>query len=191
MWKSAIALSLAFMLLASAGMVMAAGEESPYPTITVIFSDGQVYDITGKMWSMTIIPYVIGLVKNTTGFDWNKHGGANKIFFDSALKGLNPYGADFINAVSKYTYDDFQNNVFLVLSKAFNATNSLDSDKDGYTNIEELGQGTYPGNPESYPGAGEQSFWEKNEGWIIILVLIGSVFVLYFVFNKESEKERI
>ncbi len=190
MRKALIVLSMAILILAS--LVGVQGEEeSPYPTITVIFSDGQVYDIKGDMWSMTIIPYVVGLVKNDTGFDWNKHGGVSKIFFDSALKGLNPYGADFINAISKYTYDEFQNNVFLVLSRAFNSTANLDSDRDGYSNIDELSQGYYPGDPESYPGQGEQTFWEENQGYIIILVLIGSVFVMYFVFNKESEKERI
>jgi len=190
MRKSLVTISIALLLLLSAGLV-SAEEESPYPTITVIFSDGHVYDINGKMWSMTIIPYIIGLVKNDTGFDWQKHGGANKIFFDSSLKGLNPYGADFVNALSRYTSEEFENNVFLVLSKTFNDTANMDSDRDGYTNIEELGKGTYPGDPKSYPGQGEKSFWEENEGYIIILVLIASIFVLYFVFNKESEKERI
>ncbi len=188
MRKLLITLLLSFVLLASIGAASAA-EKSPYPTITVIFSDGKVYDITGKMWGSTIIPYVEGRIKD---YKWQEDGDRAKyIFFDKSLKGLNPYGIDFVSAIEKSTYDEFQNNVFAVLSKALNLTNDMDSDGDGYTNIVELNNGTYPGDPSSYPGAQEKGFWEENEGYIILGVLIASIFVLYFVFNKESEKERI
>jgi len=188
MRKLVLAVILAFILLAPAGLVIAA-EESPYPTITVIFSDGKVYDIPGKMWGATIIPYIEGRIQD---YKWQEDADRAKyIFFDYSLKGLNPFGMDFINAIEKSTYDEFQNNVFEVLGFALNYTENMDSDGDGYTNIVELNNGTYPGDPKSYPGVNEKGFWEENEGYIILGILIASIFVLYFVFNKESEKERI
>ncbi len=188
MRKLLLAITISLILLAPATLAMAK-EESPYPTITLIFSDGKVYDVTGKMWGSTIIPYVEGRIKD---YKWQEDGDrARYIFFDKSLKGLNPYGIDFVSAMEKSTYDEFQNNVFAVLSKALNMTNDKDSDGDGYTNIVELNNGTYPGDPNSYPGAQEKGFWEENEGYIILGILIASIFVLYFVFNKESKKERI
>jgi hypothetical protein len=48
---------------------------------------------------------------------------------------LNPYGADF----RKDNHD-------------FGAIEPLDSDGDGYKNIDEIKAGSFPGDPEDYPG---------------------------------------
>lgn len=54
----------------------------------------------------------------------------------SGLGPLNVYGKDF--------YDN---------ERSIEAIAFLDSDGDGYLNQDELNNGTFPGNPESYPGA--------------------------------------
>jgi len=194
MRKWIIGLAIVFILLISSTVAIAAPppsgkEKSKYPTITIIFSDGKVEDITGKMWATTIIPYVEGRIKD---YKWEQNPDmAQYIFFDKSLKGLNPYGLDFVNAMQESTYEQFQHNIFIVLSKALNKTANLDSDHDGYTNLYELNHGTLPGFADSHPGMNKKTFWEEYGGYIIIGVLILSVFVLYFVFNKESEKEKI
>jgi hypothetical protein len=48
---------------------------------------------------------------------------------------LNPYGADF----AKHNHD-------------FGSIEPLDSDGDGFKNIDEIKAGTFPGDPEDYPG---------------------------------------
>jgi len=181
--KSAlISLATIVLLLLSIGFVHAEEEESAYPTITVTFADGKVYNITGKMWGATIYPYIEGRI---TSFKWMDK--ITYLFFDKSLKGLNPYGLDFVRALEKHTYDEFNKNIFLVVGDTLNATNELDSDHDGYTNIQELNNGTYPGDPTDYPGKNEKNFWDQYGGYTVIGVLIASVFVLYFIFNRMSE----
>ncbi|ADD08637.1 hypothetical protein [Candidatus Aciduliprofundum boonei] len=194
MRKLIIALVMVFLLIVSSATVIGApnkktSNKNKFPTITVIFSDGKVADITGKMWATTIIPYVEGRIKD---YKWEQNPDiAQYIFFDKALKGLNPYGLDFIKALEESTYEQFQHNIFIPLSNALNKTANLDSDHDGYTNIEELNNGTLPGFADSHPGMNKKTFWGQYGGYIIIGVLILSIFVLYFVFNKESEKEKL
>ncbi len=157
-------------------------ENSPYPTITLYFSDGKSANITGKVWAGTVFPVVEGMI---TKYNW-----ADKIkylFFDKSLKGLNPYGVDFVRAMEKHTYAQFENDFYKVISDAIQATNNTDSDGDGYPNEMELNAGTYPGDPNSYPKSHEVQFWEENQGWIIITSIIASIFILYFVFNREKD----
>jgi hypothetical protein len=54
----------------------------------------------------------------------------------SGMGGLNRFGADFSN--SGHSLDQIRN---------------LDSDGDGYTNAQEFSEGTFPGDPRSYPGS--------------------------------------
>ena len=184
MRKIAIAWILAMLLLMNIGLVNAQTEKekSAYPTIMVTFSDGKVYNITGKTWGVAIIPYIEGRV---TKFNWvNK---SEYLFFDRSLKGLNPYGLDFVRAIEAHTFKEFNKNMFVVLGDALNMTANLDSDHDGYTNIQELNNGTYPGDPNEYPGKNEKGFWDLYGGYMTIGIIIASVFVLYFVFNREKE----
>jgi len=55
----------------------------------------------------------------------------------SGIGGLNRFGVDY--AYSGYSIDRIA---------------GLDSDRDGYTNSQELAAGTFPGDPDSYPGSG-------------------------------------
>ncbi len=183
MRRALISLMIAMLLLLSVGVVQAQEKDkTSYPTITVTFADGKMYNITGKMWGSAIYPYIEGRI---TSFDWIDK--ITYLFFDRSLKGLNPYGLDFVRALETHTYKEFNKNMFLVVGEALNATNNLDSDHDGYTNIQELNNGTYPGDPTDYPGKNTKSFWDKYGGYIIIGAIIASVFVLYFVFNRVDK----
>ena len=158
-------------------------EKSPYPTITLYFADGKKANITGKIWAGTVFPLVEGMIK---GYNWVKK--IRYLFFDYSLKGLNPYGLDFVRAMEEKPYSEFENNFTKLVGDAFKLTADLDSDGDGYTNIEELNAGSYPGDPNDYPGKHQTSMWEENIGYIILGVLIASVFVLYFIFGRENKE---
>lgn len=56
-----------------------------------------------------------------------------------------------------------------------NATANLDSDGDGFKNEEELAGGTFPGDPESYPGSSSQSTLPLE---LIALAIVSSSFAL-------------
>ncbi len=163
-------------------MANAADNGKPkYPTITVYFSDGSTTNITDKQW-VEIFPVVQGRI---SGHDWS--GRMGEMFFDKSLKGLNPFGIDFIRGLEEHTLNEWNNNYARVVIEALNYTYDLDSDGDGYTNYEELQAGTLPGYADSHPGMTQEEFWGQYEGWVIIGVLIVSVFVLYFVFNREKD----
>lgn len=53
--------------------------------------------------------------------------------------GLNPYGTDLAKQATPRT------------AAAFKAIEKLDSDKDGFTNLQEIQAGTLPGDPASKP----------------------------------------
>ena len=180
-----ISMMFAIVMVVSSLSVIGANnnEKEVYPTITIYTSDGVMQNITGKAWSGTIFPYIEGRIKS---FDWTKK--IKYLFFDKSLKGLNPYGLDFVRAIEKSTSTEFEANIYLVLSKALNDTANLDSDHDGYTNQKELNSGSYPGFADDYPGKNSQSSIEDYEGYITISAIIGATFVLYFVFNREKEK---
>ncbi len=59
----------------------------------------------------------------------------------SGYGGLNSFGRDF--SLNKKLTDDLMR---------------IDSDKDGFSNIEELKSGTFPGNPDSHPGSKAPGF---------------------------------
>ena len=181
---SAIVISLLLLAISPVHGVVSGGGgnvKTPYPTITLYFSDGRYANITGKVWAGTVFPVVEGLIH---GYNWVKK--IRYLFFDQSLKGLNPYGLDFVSAMEKYPYSEFENHFYQLIADALQATNNTDSDGDGYSNQVELNAGTYPGNASSYPKNSETQFWEEYQGYIIVGIIMASIFVLYFVFNREK-----
>ncbi len=171
------------MVLSSLSVIGEENKKEVYPTITIYTSDGVKENITGKAWGGTIFPYIEGRIKS---FDWTKK--IRYLFFDKSLKGLNPYGLDFVRAIEKSTSKDFNNNIYQVLNKALEDTAKIDSDGDGYSNQKELNSGSYPGFADDYPGKNTKNTIEDYMGYIIIGSIIGATFVLYFIFNREKEK---
>jgi len=94
MRKLLIALFIVVGLLTSMSTVRAAEEESPYPTITLIFSDGGVYNISGKFWAGTIIPYIQGRIN---GYNWETDARSKYIFFDKEDREIGVHIFSLIN----------------------------------------------------------------------------------------------
>jgi hypothetical protein len=67
------------------------------------------------------------------------------------------------------------------------AISTLDSDGDGFTNGEELAEGTFPGDPNSYPGAPREMLIIE-----LMLVIAGSLllFALVRIFITKTKKRR-
>jgi hypothetical protein len=72
----------------------------------------------------------------------NSYGGSCSICHTSAPT-TNPYGTDLA---------DFGATGGNILAETFVAVEGLDSDGDGYTNIQEINTGTFPGDRASHPG---------------------------------------
>ena len=174
-------------LLISSAWAMGQGNNEkkvPYPNIIITMADGVLENISGKIWAGTIIPFVQGRVSKL--FHWGER--IKYLFFDKSLKGLNPYGVDFIRAMEESTSKEIEKNVYIVISKALNATANLDSDGDGYTNMKEIESGTYPGFADSYPGKNAKNETNNYIGYATIAAIMGATFVLYFIFNREKKK---
>lgn len=174
-----LTISLLFAAVANAAP---SPQKSPYPTITLYFADGNSTEITGKVWAATIFPIVEAYIHS---YDWSKK--IRYLFFDKSLKGLNPYGLDFVRAIESHTISEYDTNFYKVITNSINQIKDLDSDGDGYTNNEELNAGTYPGDPNDHPGKEGEKFWDEYGGYIILISIIASIFVLYFVFNREKD----
>jgi len=186
MKKIFIAVALVITLLlgsfASGADIPVNKEKSIYPTVVLYFNDGIRANITGKVWAQTIFPIVVGMIHK---YNWEKK--IKYLFFDKSLKGLNPFGLDFVRAMESHPYSEFENNFPKLVGDALKSIYNLDSDRDGYTNIEELNAGTYPGDPSDHPGLSQKKFWDEYGGYIIMITIIASIFVLYFVFNREEK----
>jgi hypothetical protein len=88
-------------------------------------------------------------------------------------KSLDFYGEDF-GSVSGHSSDP---------QRAINLIANLDSDGDGYTNSIELGEGTFPGDPGSYPKSsrnGEAQFLPIALIGLLSLIMV----VIVLMYNK-------
>ncbi len=175
MRRAMVLLALMLMFVAIPG-AMADEEGVKYPTAVVITDSGRVINITDEIWKTQIYPALGD--RDVTNFKWLTSTKKDYVFFDRSIKGLNPFGQDLIEALSHY------DNITMVNAKeAILSIGSLDSDGDGYSNIEELRMGTLPGDPTDRPS------WEQ-ENYIpqygVIIGLIASVVVLHIVFRRSS-----
>jgi hypothetical protein len=85
----------------------------------------------------------------------------------SGMNGLNPFGADFASS------DHSIANI-----------NNIDSDRDGYSNAQELSANTYPGDPKSYPGASSSGIG-LDIIVFIITAAVAAVAVVKFVILRR------
>ena len=177
-----LVISLMFVSLANTQALPVSGQKSIYPSVIVYFSDGVSENISGKVWADTIFPIVEGMIHN---FSWGKK--IKYLFFDKSLKGLNPFGLDFVRAMETHTSKEFNTDFPKLVGDSLESIYNKDSDRDGYSNIEELNAGTYPGDPNDHPGTVQEKFWDQYGGYTLITVIVLSIFVLYFVFNREKK----
>lgn len=148
------------------------------PVITYYYgTSGQHYTITSTDWATilsnvfdnrTIISY--GFANNTT---------QALILLDITYTGLNPYGVEYIGALSQVGILNKANEI-----KAFWLTANKSSQIPGLTNWQALNQGAYPG--FSWSKTQVVPYSVSDEYAIILTVIAASVFVMYFVFNRRK-----
>lgn len=139
-------------------------------------SQGVHYTITDLEWKELFKDIIDN--SSYVSFNWSTNLTQYLIIFDLSYTGLNPYGMQFVLALSTIGFDSVAN-----MSKAFNMTRNEPSQISGYTNIQALNSGAYPGFSWSVP------IKKANNNDLYYGILIGiaaSIVVLYFVFNRKK-----
>jgi len=153
-----------------------------YPQIFISIDSGGTYNMSWQSWSN-----VMDIISDTYDADWGNNSNIDYILFDKNIDGVNRYGADFIQELKKISSIDLLNedNVTLwtqTMKSVILNIQDLDSDGDGYSNEEELNAGSLPGFSDDTPEDVEVD--NTNMEFAVIGILIISVIILYFVFNR-------
>ncbi len=149
-----------------------------YPTITIHMIDGKEFQITDSIWKQTIYPVLYS--KTITSYNWSSDSNHTYIFFDYSLKGLNAFGVQFVFALEKYN-----NITFATVTDALLYVKNLPSLIPGYTFGQLLNMGVLPGFSSVTIKHAQQTPFYLSIPFIFLIVMIASVFILYFVFNKK------
>ncbi|MCL4333113.1 MAG: hypothetical protein M1290_03500 [Candidatus Thermoplasmatota archaeon] len=157
-------------------------QSSPsFPTISYQTYQGYNITITTTDWNTTVYPVIYS--KNFSTYDWKSSPDKNYILFSYGLTGLNPYGAEFIVALSS-TGNLTEKNVTI----AFEKIAPLDATGTGYTNQEKLNAGALPGfsnsTPTSFNNPGVRSLY----GYVFAGAVVVSIIALYFIFNRKKDE---
>ncbi|MGC8497535.1 MAG: hypothetical protein ACP5NL_06030 [Thermoplasmata archaeon] len=149
---------------------------SSFPNITIHFINGKTYSITGQDWKNHIMPFIL-YDRQVSKFNWSTTNEANYIFFDYSLRGLNPFGAEFIFALERYSS---VTNATIV--DALLAVRPLPSVNAPYTNGQALDLGILPGLPSTslIKSTNVAQYYPE----IVIISLIALVIILHYVFKK-------
>ena len=148
-----------------------------YPTITIHFLNGTNGTITDSIWNDLIFPILFS--KTISKYNWSNDPQAKYVFFTYDLKGLNPFGVQFVFALEKYT-----NISFYSVTQALLYVRTLPSMHPGYTNGQLLDMGVLPGFPNSPMKSSSSIPFYLSLPFIVLIILIASAFIMYFVFNK-------
>ncbi|MCL4332108.1 MAG: hypothetical protein M1148_02830 [Candidatus Thermoplasmatota archaeon] len=147
------------------------------PSVTYYVSSTEHFTVTPTEWQSLFK----GVYDNSSfvSYNWTSNLTQYLILFDLSYTGLNPYGLQFVTALSWIGFPSMKN-----MTMAFNMTKNYKSQISGYTNIQALDAGAYPGFSWSVP-------INKNPNKIyldlgVIGAIIASVIVLYFVFNRKK-----
>jgi len=149
---------------------------SAYPNITIHLINGKTYSITDKVWKDQIMPFIL-YDRQIAKFNWSTTNESNYIFFDYSFRGLNPFGAEFIFALERYT-----NVTNATISDALLAVRPLPSVNAPYTNGQALDLGILPGLPSTslIKSSNVSQYYPE----IVIISLIVLVVILHYVFKK-------
>ncbi len=147
------------------------------PSISYWVNQQQHYTITTTEWQS----FFKDVYDNNTyvSFNWTKNTTQELIVFDLSYTGLNPYGLQIVISLSGIGFPSIQN-----MTLAFNKTKNMASQISGYTNIQALNSGAYPGFSWSVPITKNANITYEKYGIIAALGL--SVVVLYYVFNRKK-----
>ena len=154
---------------------------SPPPAslpVQLYYTNTTHYTINAYDWNQIIST----VLDNTSlvSYPWANNLTQALVFFDITYTGMNPFGLEFIVALSKEGGSPTTQNATI----AFNSIENMPSKVSGYTNIQALDAGAYPGfswsKPVDKPGILEEEYF------IVLIAIVASVFVMYFVFNRRS-----
>ncbi|HLH85257.1 MAG TPA: hypothetical protein VKU79_00110, partial [Thermoplasmataceae archaeon] len=155
---------------------------SSLPTYTYyINGTSNHYTITDSEWNT----FFTDIIDNKTyvTYNWSSNATQDLIIFDLSYSGLNYYGMQWVVQLSQIGSPSLAN-----MSKAFNATKDLQSlvSSGGHylTDIQALNAGAYPGFSWSHPRVPSMTTEYRNIG--IIVVIVVSMFILYYVFNRKK-----
>ena len=152
-----------------------------YPTINYRTYQGYNITITNSMWNDTVYPVIYS--ENFSNYNWKDSPSKNYILFDYGLTGLNPYGAEFIEAMES-TGNLTTHNVTI----AFEKIAPLDATGTGYTNQQKLDSGALPGFSNSTPTSFNNPSVRSLYGYIFAGGVVVSIVALYFIFNREKDE---
>jgi hypothetical protein len=115
--------------------------------------------------------------RHISTFNWSKTNESTYIFFDYSLRGLNPFGAEFVFALEKYS-----NVTTATITDALLSILSLPSVNAPYTNGQALNLGILPGLPSTslIKSTNPTQYYPE----IVIISLITLVIILHFIFKK-------
>ena len=146
------------------------------PAITY-YTNSTHYTITTNQWNSFIFDVIDN--KSFVKYNWSQNATQQLILFDLSYSGLNPFGSELVVALSSIGFPDVHN-----MTKAFFAVENESSQISGYTNIQALNAGAYPGFSWSQPKVHSpiETYYEVGS----ILAIVAATFVLYFVFNRKK-----
>ncbi|MEM0160531.1 MAG: hypothetical protein QW258_02005 [Thermoplasmata archaeon] len=147
-----------------------------YPNITIHLINGKTYSLTSSYWKNYIMPFIF-YDRQIAKFNWSTTNESNYIFFDYSLRGLNPFGAEFIFALERYS-----NVTNATIVDALLAVRPLPSVNAPYTNGQALDLGILPGLPST--SLIKSSNISQYYPEIVIISLIAVVIILHYVFKK-------
>ena len=147
------------------------------PAITYYTNASSHYTITQSEWQSLFT----NVYDNSSyvSYNWSKNVTQYLIIFDLSYTGLNPYGLQFVEALSTVGFPSVGN-----MTKAFNLTKNENSQINGFTNIQALDAQAYPGFSWSVPKG--VSTTVQYEEWGALFVIVASIFALYFIFNRKK-----
>jgi hypothetical protein len=159
----------------SASTVALPAAPATLPSISYNYN-GVNYSITDSDWT-SFFTHVIDN-KNYVKYNFNVST-QYLIVYDLSYSGMNPYGLQFLVKLSSIGTPTLKN-----MTSAFNATEHESSQVKGYTNIEALNAGAYPGFSFSKPVVKPISTEYLDVG--ILVAIVAGMVVLYFVFNRKK-----
>ncbi len=172
-----LALSIVVIFLTSSGISQPVLSPPPssLPATTYYF-DGTHYTMSNPEWNNFFTDVIDN--KSYVTYNWTNVDSQDLIVFDLSYTGLNPFGMELIVALSGIGFPSVAN-----MTKAFIKIENKPSQIPGYSNIQALDAGAYPGFSFSKPLVNHTVEYYGIAG---IVVLFGSIFVLYYVFNRKK-----
>ena len=150
---------------------------STFPTVKYYYGNDKSCAITTSDWT-SIFTNVFD-DRSIIAYNFSSNSTQYLIVFDITYQGLNPYGVEYVNALS-HTGNLSKKHELEAFWKTANETSLV----SGYTNWKALSAGAFPGFSWSRPKILPNYLTEEYVGAMVAVVV--SVFVLYFVFNRRK-----